>query len=121
MALTKKLRWQRLLSKLSYLHEENEYVQAIVKDGATDAPRMDLGSTPKELKSSNANNFYGVSTDAAPDPGSTFFIDYGVPGYIPALGKVTFFNDVAVGTAADVAQIRIAGSTLKLRADVVAS
>ncbi len=92
-----------------------------VKDGATDAPRMDLGSTPKELKSSNANNFYGVSTDAAPDPGSTFFIDYGVPGYIPALGKVTFFNDVAVGTAADVAQIRIVGSTLKLRADVVAS
>jgi hypothetical protein len=92
-----------------------------VKDGATDAPRMDLGSTPKELKSSNANNFYGVSTDAAPDPGSTFFIDYGVPGYIPALGKVTFFNDVAVGTAVDIAQIRITGSTLKLRSDVVAS
>ena len=36
MAVSKKIRWQRLLSKLSYLHEENEYVQSIVKDGAID-------------------------------------------------------------------------------------
>ncbi len=91
------------------------------KDGATDAPRMDLGLAPKELKSSEGNNFYGVGTNHAPDPGTGLFIDYGVPGYIPALGHTTWFEDVAVGTAQDVAQIRVSGITRKLRADVVAS
>lgn len=91
------------------------------KDGATDSPRMDLGTTPKELKTSAGNDFYGVNTSHAADPGTGVFIDYGVPGYIPAQGHVTFFNDVAIGTAQDVAQIRISGNTYKLRADVVAS
>ena len=36
MSATQKIRWQRLLSKLSYLHEENEYVQAIVKEAAAE-------------------------------------------------------------------------------------
>lgn len=90
-----------------------------VKDGATDAPRMDLGTTPKELKSSSNNNFYGVSTNYAPDPVTPNFVDFGVPGYIAALGHVTFFNDVAVGTAVDIAEIRVLGTRLKLQADVV--
>ena len=36
MAITQKIRWQRFLNELRYLHEENELIQSIVKDGATD-------------------------------------------------------------------------------------
>lgn len=80
-----------------------------------------LNKDKNELMTSAGNDFYGVNTSHAADPGTGVFIDYGVPGYIPAQGHVTFFNDVAIGTAQDVAQIRISGNTYKLRADVVAS
>ena len=72
MALTKKLRWQRLLSKLSYLHEENEYVQAIVKDGATEfqehyndfCERLNLDiDSLNEQNADRISRLYGVNKD----------------------------------------------------------
>lgn len=86
------------------------------KDGATDSPRMDLGSAPKELASSRSNVFYGVTSDSIYSPPNN---DFGVPGFIPALGHVTFYNDVEVGSSQAIGQIRVLGGTLKLKSEII--